>query len=36
MSAEVTTGKKTLITPFNVVVGIILFLGLIVTYLRFT
>ena len=39
MSAEVTQvgiDKKTLFTPFNVVVGIILFLGLIVTFLRFT
>jgi Ni/Fe-hydrogenase subunit HybB-like protein len=36
MSVEVTPDKKTLFTPFNVVVGIILFLGLIVTYLRFT
>ncbi len=36
MSVDVTINKKTLFTPFNVVVGIILFLGLIVTYLRFT
>ena len=39
MSAEVTQvgiDKKTLFTPFNVVVGVMLFLGLIVTYLRFT
>ncbi len=35
MSVDATT-KKTLFTPFNVVVGIILFLGLIVTFLRFT
>jgi Ni/Fe-hydrogenase subunit HybB-like protein len=39
MSGEatpVTMDRKTLLTPFNVVVGVILFLGLIVTFLRFT
>ncbi len=39
MSAEVTQvgiDKKSLFTPFNVVVGMLLFLGLIVTFLRFT
>ena len=39
MSGEATPvpmEKKTLLTPFNVVVGVILFFGLIVTYLRFT
>jgi Ni/Fe-hydrogenase subunit HybB-like protein len=36
MSMDVSTDKKTLLTPFNVVVGVILFLGLIVTFLRFT
>ena len=35
-STPVTMDKKTLFTPFNIVVGIILFTGLIVTYLRFT
>ncbi|MBM4289808.1 MAG: hypothetical protein FJ135_16995, partial [Deltaproteobacteria bacterium] len=36
MSTEPTDLKKTLFTPFNVVVGAILFLGLVVTVLRFT
>jgi Ni/Fe-hydrogenase subunit HybB-like protein len=36
MSTEYTTDKKTLVTPFNVIVGIILALGIFVTIMRFT
>jgi Ni/Fe-hydrogenase subunit HybB-like protein len=36
MSTETTDVKKTLYTPFNLVVGVILLLGGIVTLLRFT
>ncbi len=36
MSTEQTDVKKTLFTPFNIVVGLILLLGGIVTLLRFT
>jgi Ni/Fe-hydrogenase subunit HybB-like protein len=36
MSVDATSTRKTLLTPFNVVVGLILFLGLVVTFLRFT
>lgn len=36
MSTDFTAMKKNLLTPFNVVVGIILLLGAIITFLRFT
>jgi Ni/Fe-hydrogenase subunit HybB-like protein len=36
MSEELTVERKTLLTPFNIVAGIIVILGLIVTVLRFT
>ncbi len=36
MSSDATTAKQSLFTPFNVVAGLIVVLGLIVTGLRFT
>ncbi len=36
MTAETPAMKKSLFTPFNVVVGIILMLGALITFLRFT
>lgn len=36
MSSDATTAKQSLLTPFNVVAGLIVVLGLIVTGLRFT
>jgi Ni/Fe-hydrogenase subunit HybB-like protein len=36
MSDEVATTGKSFLTPFNVIAGIIVILGLIVTVLRFT
>jgi Ni/Fe-hydrogenase subunit HybB-like protein len=36
MSEELTVERKTYLTPFNIVTGIIVILGLIVTILRFT
>jgi Ni/Fe-hydrogenase subunit HybB-like protein len=36
MSKDVTTGRKSLIIPFNIVTGIIVIIGLYITYLRFT
>ena len=36
MSDEATTTGKSYLTPFNVVAGIIVIIGLIVTALRFT
>ncbi|MEE9529428.1 MAG: NrfD/PsrC family molybdoenzyme membrane anchor subunit [Syntrophobacteria bacterium] len=36
MPDEATTARKTLITPFNIIAGIIVIIGLYITYLRFT
>ncbi len=36
MTAETPAVKKTLLTPFNVVVGLIFLLGALITFLRFT
>lgn len=36
MSEDATTARKSLITPFNIIAGIIVILGLYLTYLRFT
>jgi Ni/Fe-hydrogenase subunit HybB-like protein len=36
MSDDVTTAEKTWVTPFNIIAGIILIIGLFITILRFT
>ena len=36
MSQEAATARKNLFTPFNVVAGIIVIIGLIITVIRFT
>ena len=36
MPEEVTTASKNFFTPFNVIAGLIVILGLIITVLRFT
>jgi Ni/Fe-hydrogenase subunit HybB-like protein len=36
MSEDATTSDKSLITPFNIIAGIIVIIGLYLTYLRFT
>ncbi len=36
MSEDVTTAEKTWVTPFNVIAGIIVVIGLVITVLRFT
>lgn len=36
MSTETHTGSKSVMTPFNIVAGLIIFAGLVVTVLRFT
>ena len=36
MSNLIAISRRSLLTPFNVVAGIIVLLGLIITFLRFT
>ncbi len=36
MSGEIITGKKTVMTPFNVIAGMVVLMGLIITAIRFT